>query len=79
MDRKLIGSFFGKNDNDFSQKNEERTFSDIFQELVRLARDFAPQLESFVNACSFNTSIPKTLDNAIIGYLETREGHERRG
>lgn len=71
------GNFFGKkrsrSQNDFSKDKEERTFRDIFPAFAQLARCLAPQLQSLVSPDSFNTSIPKTLDNAIIGFKEANK------
>ena len=76
MDRKFICiRFFEKHFS--SRAMEKQTFREVFPELIRIARDLAPQLEPFVSASSFNTSIPKTLDNAIIGYVQCVEENGR--
>ena len=81
MDRKYTGYIFGKNNCNgnnhyhFHSSREAQTFSDIFPEFIRIAKYFASELVEleyqFKNdADNFNTSIPKILDNAIVGFLE---------
>ena len=67
MDRRNTGRFFRRNW--ATRRDEERVFRDIFPDFVRLARRCAPQLRPFIRPDNFNTSIPKTLDNAIIGFM----------
>ena len=87
MDRTYTGYAFGKNNirgtnsYHFLEDQEEGTFHDIFLGFVRLVRNLSPRLialeEEFRgDAESFNTSIPKTLDNLLIRFLE-RERNAR--
>ena len=77
MDRAYTGKFFEKSSYWFHRDREERTFFAMFPAFVRLARCLAPQLEPFISPDSFNTSIPKALDNAIIGFM-TEDGDDPR-
>ena len=77
MDRAYTGKFFEKTSYWFHRDREERTFFAMFPAFVRLGRCLAPQLEPFISSDSFNTSIPKALDNAIIGFM-TEDGDDPR-
>ncbi len=75
MDNEYTGSFFFYpgaiyRKSSKGERLEGKYFKAMFPAFVDLARDLAPELNSFVSANSFNTSIPKTLDNAIIGFME---------
>ena len=48
---------------------EGEYFKAMFRAFAELARDLEPQLKRFTSSDDFNTSIPKTLDNAIIGFM----------
>ena len=67
MDRQNTGCFFKKYWS--SESTEERAFCDIYPAFARLARCLTPRLKPYICPVSFNTSIPKILDNAVIGFM----------
>ena len=69
MDVVYTSKFFGKG-NQFGQYNrQEPLFRLIFPKLIDIARCIVPKLSKYTRR-EFDTSIPKTLDNSIIGFME---------
>jgi len=67
--------FCGSNEYAKTVEDEFRTFKDIFKESYRITKKLA-LTEDDVSGESWNTSIPKLIDNAIIGWFKHIE--ERR-
>ena len=74
MDRAYTGGFFEKYWAD--TRDEEKAFRDVMSAFVRLARRLAPKLREVICPDSFNTSVPKTLDNAVIGFMSVERRTE---
>ena len=78
MDNKFTGEFFTGKRNSVSSASEAR-FSDIYSGFVCLARELVKNTE-FMDRVGedFNTSIPKTIDNAIIGFMQLEKKGNKR-
>ena len=79
MDVKYAGTFFRKH-HEIGQINRQQSiFGLIFSAFVDLARYFIR--DSTFRACvgtGYNTSLPKALDNAIIGFVAGKLGEQPR-
>ena len=72
MDDKFTGEFFIGKESSVTNASKTR-FSDIYSGFVHLARELVKNEEFMARVgVGFNTSLTKTLDNAIIGFV-TRE------
>lgn len=69
-------AFFGFNKNPNSPEKESITFKEIFNRTIEITNRL--QLDpSDVDGEKWNTSVPKLIDNAIIGLLKSEEGEVR--
>jgi len=66
IDREYTAKFFlWRNQMQYRQRE---MFSDVFPRLVQLAKDIAGPVASYIGS-GFNTSLPKVVDNAIVGFM----------
>lgn len=68
IDRQYTLKFFYGNKN-FLKCNEEKIFSEIFDMYWLICKKLRLTDKDFLNGQEFTTSIPKLIDNAIVGYL----------
>ena len=69
MDDKFTGEFFIGKESAVNNASKTR-FSDIYSGFVRLARELVKDPEFMARVgVEFNTSLTKTLDNAVIGFV----------
>ena len=77
MDRRYTDGFFLGADQTFNslafQKDPAAAFSEVFPQMARIVREcrhsFAKRIDS-----GFHTSLPKCVDNAIVGYILLKRG-----
>ena len=55
------------------QYKQREMFSDIFPRLVQLAKSIAGRVNTYLGR-GFNTSLPKIVDNAIVGFIVDQTG-----
>jgi len=61
-------AFFGYNRYEIGEEKEFKTYSDIFAKSYKIARQLN-LTESDVTGCGWSCSVPKLIDNAIIGFF----------
>jgi hypothetical protein len=61
-------AFYGYNRYEVGEKKESKTYSDIFEKSYKIAKQLN-LTESDVNDCGWSCSVPKLIDNAIIGFF----------
>ncbi len=55
-------------------KDEDKSFFEILGEYIDITKNLNLTLRSFPNKNVFDTSVPKIIDNAIIGFIQKKEG-----
>jgi hypothetical protein len=69
MDRRYTMNFFYGYNNYFGDGNREsRSFSTLFREFYKITQKLKLNSKD-VDSISWNTTVPKLIDNAIIGYI----------
>jgi hypothetical protein len=61
-------AFYGYNRYEIGEEKEFKTYSDIFVKSFKIAKQLN-LTESDVNGCGWSCSVPKLIDNAIIGFF----------
>jgi hypothetical protein len=61
-------AFYGYNRYEVGEIKESKTYSDIFEKSYKIAKQLN-LTESDVNDCGWSCSVPKLIDNAIIGFF----------
>lgn len=74
IDRKYTMSFFYNHQNYFNDKNKDfESFSILMREFHQISQKMKLSQED-VDLCGWNTSVPKLIDNAIIGFESPKNG-----
>jgi hypothetical protein len=61
-------AFYGYNRYEVGEEKEFKTYNDIFEKSLEIAKRLN-LTESDVDGCDWNCSVPKLIDNAIIGFF----------
>ena len=69
IDNKYTPKFFGRGP---IGQGKEPVFRDVFCDFVRWTKELHPHLTPLVRSDTFNTSIPKVMDNMIVGSIAAR-------
>jgi len=73
IDREHTGDFFlWQNQMQYRQRE---MFTDVFPRLVTLARAIVVRVDTYLGS-GFNTSLPKVVDNAVMGFVVGRDSHK---
>jgi|GEM_PF-1411855 len=79
--RFLYGNLNSKNSPSFKKDEETELFLEIFDYFLEICKRLNLKLENYNLEKAFNTSVPKIIDNAIIGFVKShnsKEGEKRR-